>query len=102
LPVALVISSRYVEGAKWQPRKISTGHGALELLANTVPARRQPELSLATLQQAASRAHCFKGNRGEASELAKWILAFVERVAPRERRAQPSTGSNHRHRATPA
>lgn len=102
LPVALVISSRYVEGAKWQPRKISTGHGALELLANTVPARRQPELALATLQQAASRAHFFKGNRGEASELAKWILAFLEELAPRESRAEPSAGSNKRDRSTEA
>jgi hypothetical protein len=88
LPVALVISSRYVEGAKWQPRKLSAGHGALELLANTVPARRRPELSLATLQQTASRAHCFKGNRGEAGELAKWILEFIEKVSSQEKNAR--------------
>jgi hypothetical protein len=80
IPVALVISSRFVKGARWQPRKISAGKGALELLANTVPARRQPELSLATLQQAASQAHFYKGNRGEASEMAKWIVALVEEL----------------------
>jgi hypothetical protein len=93
LPVALVISSQYVAGAKWQPRKISAGHGALELLANTVPARRQPQLSLATLQQTASRAHFFKGNRGEAGELAKWILEFTERVGSQEKSTPLSKSS---------
>lgn len=78
LQVALVISSRYVKGARWQPRKISAGQGALELLANTVPARRQPELSLATLQEAASQAHFYKGNRGEASEMTSWVVDFVQ------------------------
>jgi hypothetical protein len=99
LPVALVISSRFVKGASWQPRKISAGQGALELLANTVPARRQPEVSLATLQQAASQAHFYKGNRGEASEMAKWIVALVEGL-PTAGGPKYSTGSNHRHSAT--
>jgi len=84
LPVALVISSRFVRGARWQPRKMSAGQGALELLANTVPARRQPELSLATLQRAASQARFYKGNRGEASESARWIVALVEELTTGE------------------
>jgi hypothetical protein len=71
----------------------------LELLANTVPARRQPELSLATLQRAASQARFYKGNRGEASEMAKWIVALVEEL-PTGEGPQSSTGSNHAHHAT--
>lgn len=98
LPVALVISSRFVKGASWRPRKISAGRGALELLANAVPARRQPELSLATLQQAASQAHFYKGNRGEAGEMAKWIVALVEGLTADG--PQYSTASNHGHFAT--
>jgi hypothetical protein len=97
LPVALVISSRFVNGATWQPRRISAGQGALELLANTVPARRQPELSLATLQQAASQAHFYKGKRGEAGETAKWIVASAEELRTEGR---SSTGSNHEQSAT--
>jgi hypothetical protein len=97
LPVALVVSSCYVEGATWQPRKISAGHGTLELLANTVPARRQPELSLTTLQHAASQAHFFKGNRGEASELANWILSFVEELS--RERSSVSRASSHLDRS---
>lgn len=99
LPVALVISSRFVKGARWQPRKITAGQGALELLANTVPARRQPELSLATLQRAASQARFYKGNRGEASEMAKWIVALVEEL-PTIDGSRFSTGSNHAHNPT--
>jgi len=94
LPVALVISSRYIEGANWRPRKISAGQGALDLLANTVPARSQPERSLATLQRAASHAHFFKGNRGEAGDLAKWILEFIKKVSSQEESTPPSTSSN--------
>ena len=94
LPVALVISSRYVESTDWQPRRISAGQGALELLANTVPARSQPERSLVTLQRAASHAYFFKGNRGEAGDLAKWILEFIEKVSSQEKSTPPSTSSN--------
>jgi len=102
LPVALVISSRYVESTNWQPRRISAGQGALELLANTVPARSQPERSLATLQRAASHAHFFKGNRGEASEIAKWIFGVVEELASHRRMTRPSVRSSAGRRSTPA
>jgi len=40
LPVGLIVISRYRAGARWRPRSLSAGQGVLEVLANTVPARR--------------------------------------------------------------
>ena len=39
LPVGLVIVSEYKAGARWRPRQLSAGKGALAVLAHTVSAR---------------------------------------------------------------
>jgi hypothetical protein len=74
LPIGLVLVSRYKSGARWRPARLSVGQAVLELLANTVPARRKPEIVLPTLQKAAAAAIVWKGNRGEAEETARLIL----------------------------
>ncbi|HJU56163.1 MAG TPA: hypothetical protein VJ715_16390 [Pyrinomonadaceae bacterium] len=74
LPVALVVASRYRPEAKWRPRRLSAGQGVLELLAQTVSARNQPEKAFATLEQVATRALILKGTRGEASEMVEPLL----------------------------
>lgn len=81
LPIALVAVARYKHKGRWRPNRLSPGRGALELLANTVPARRNPALALATLQQVVSRAPVVKGVRGEASDVAASLLAAVEETA---------------------
>ncbi len=78
LPVGLVVLSHYRPGAKWRPRKLSAGHGVLELLAQTVSARNQPERVFDALQQVATRALILKGARGEAAELAGQLLRLLE------------------------
>ncbi|HWQ34957.1 MAG TPA: hypothetical protein VNQ79_19085 [Blastocatellia bacterium] len=78
LPVGTVIVSSYKAGTRWRPREISAGQGVLELLANTVPARRKPEVVMPTLQRAVSTAVILKGARGEASEVASLILSNAE------------------------
>ena len=40
LPVGLVLMTGYKQGAKWRPRKLSPGKGVLEMLFNTVSARK--------------------------------------------------------------
>lgn len=79
LPVGLVVVSRYREGARWRPRKLSAGQGMLALMDNTVSARREPERALSALQQVASRAAVLKGTRGEATDTAREILALLNR-----------------------
>jgi hypothetical protein len=78
LPVSLVVVSRFRPDAKWHPRTLSPGKGVLELLANTVSARRKPEQAFAMLQQVAAKARVLKGIRGEASAIAQRILEKSE------------------------
>lgn len=77
LPVGLIVVSQYKAGARWRPRLLSAGQGALELLAHTVSARRAPQRALAALQRAVASAPVFKSARGEARETAAAILAAL-------------------------
>jgi hypothetical protein len=77
LPVGLVVISDYKAGARWRPQKLSAGQGALELLAHTISARRQPEVALSTLHRVASRASVLKSKRGEARQVIESILKFI-------------------------
>ena len=74
LPVGMVVVSRYQAGARWRPRRLSEGEGALELMANTVSARRQPEAMLEAIRGVVSRAPVMKGRRGEARQVVEFIL----------------------------
>ena len=74
LPVGLVVVSKYKEGGKWRPRRLSAGQGALALLDNTVSIRRQPGFAFEVVQPLASQAEFLKSDRGEAGEVVKYIL----------------------------
>jgi len=74
LPVGLVLITRYVSGSRFRPRPISAGRAVLELLGNTLPARRRPERVLDTLTQLVSQALVLRGTRGEAEGTARQIL----------------------------
>jgi hypothetical protein len=75
LQARLVVVSQYRPGARWRPRELSEGQGALALLANTVAARRQPETALATIQRVVSGARIINSARGEARQVAEAILS---------------------------
>ena len=77
LALGLVVSTNYKDGARWRPRRLTRGKGVLELMANTVSARSQPELALMVLPAALESARILKGVRGEASEIVKSILERV-------------------------
>jgi hypothetical protein len=79
LSIGLVVISRYKTGARWQPQRLSPGHGVLALLRNTVSARRQPANALATLQQVAANAVILNGRRGEASDVAPRLLKYLDK-----------------------
>jgi hypothetical protein len=78
LPVGVVMVTHYEEGARWRPRKLSAAEGALEMLANTVPARTRPEAALAALKAAAQGAEILKGKRGDARETAAALIARLD------------------------
>jgi hypothetical protein len=78
LPVKLVLMTQFKSGARWRPRKLTAGRGVLEMLFNTVSARRSPERALATLQRVAAQADVLKGVRGNATEVVDSVLKRVE------------------------
>jgi hypothetical protein len=78
LPVGLVVVSPYKPSARWRPRNLSTGQGVLELLANTVSARRKPQAALAALHRAVREAPVIKSARGEAADVATKLLAELD------------------------
>jgi len=74
LPIGLVIVGGYEAGRRWCPEQLSMGQAILELLDNTVPARRKPEVVVSVLRSAVAGAAALKGARGEADETAALIL----------------------------
>jgi hypothetical protein len=78
LPVGLVLMTQFKSGARWRPRKLTAGNGVLEMLFNTVSARRNPQRALATLQRVTSQADVLKGVRGDARKLVPAVLERVE------------------------
>lgn len=74
LQVGMVVVSKYQAGARWRPRTLSEGEGALELMANTVSARRQPEAMLEAIRKVVSLAPVLKGTRGEARHVVEFIF----------------------------
>lgn len=74
LAIGMVVATRYKADACWRPAKLSAGMAVLEMLANTIPARRKPEVVIPTLQRSVMGATALKGARGDAEETARLIL----------------------------
>jgi hypothetical protein len=78
VPVRAVVVTTYRRGAEWAPKLLSTGDGALALLAHVVPARERPAESLRATRRAAEDAVVLEGDRGEAEDLVPLLLAELE------------------------
>jgi hypothetical protein len=79
LPAGLIAFTRHSHGVAWKPYPLSPGRAMLGLLANTVPVRRKPEAALAAVRRVCSEALALEGPRGEAEDVARWLLSRVER-----------------------
>jgi len=79
LKVGLVLMTQYRNGALWRPRKLTAGKAVLEMLFNTVSARRNPERALATLERVTATADVWKGVRGQATEVVPAILERMDK-----------------------
>jgi hypothetical protein len=73
--IGTVIVTRYRRGVDWEPKRMSTGAGALALMANTVPAQERPQESLRVLGRAVAKATVLESDRGEAGPVAAALLA---------------------------
>lgn len=74
IPVGLVVSTRYREGAHWQPHTLTPGETAIALLSNTIRARADPATMLNRLGRSLRVATGIAGNRGDAEETARAVL----------------------------
>jgi hypothetical protein len=74
LPMGMAVICKYEAGAQWQPAPLSQGQGALELLANSVAVRSQPDQTLRRLQKLVRHTVFIQGTRGEAHKAAASIL----------------------------
>jgi hypothetical protein len=79
LPIGLVLLTKYKTGATWRPKRLTSGRAALELLDNTVSARRDPEAALSALRQVVTDAEVLKGVRGEAEQTVPAVLRRLDR-----------------------
>jgi hypothetical protein len=82
LPVGLIVATAFKTGAEWRPRVLTPGQALLALMDNTVLARLRPETALKFLQPVALGATVFKGSRGEACQVAEWLLNEMEKSMP--------------------
>ena len=81
LSVGLVVVTEYKTGARWRPRRLTKGQGALTLLNNSVSIKSRPEAAFPVLKHAASSAPFLKSARGEAKEVVESILSELEKVS---------------------
>jgi hypothetical protein len=80
LPVGLVVVTEYRRGARFRPRPLTQGQGALALLSHAVAARREPARTLDALRPVVARAPVLRGARGEARDAAHAILEALSRA----------------------
>ena len=81
LPLGLVALTEFQAEGQWRMRRLPPGRAALALLANTLPARRWPERSLALVQRIVSQVTVIKGTRGEAAAAVPKILTALAATA---------------------
>jgi hypothetical protein len=78
LPVHAVAVTTFRPGSEWAPKSLTTGEGALQLLAHAIPARDRPTETMRAVTLAARNAILLEGDRGEADNVAPLLLAALE------------------------
>ena len=91
LRAALVVSTRYSEGERFEPQERRPASGMMFLMANTVLALERPRFALERLIPMARDATILEG-RGEADEAAAWLLRHPDLGTPDVTPAAPEPG----------
>lgn len=74
LPVGLVVVTEFRPDTRWRPRRLSPGRSILELMANTVPARRRSQGAITIFRKLVSTAPVLRGARGDVEGVADALL----------------------------
>jgi hypothetical protein len=78
LPVKMILITQFEENAAWNPWKLKTGEGIMEVLPHTIPTRLNPAFTLKVLSLMASRAIIAKSVRGEAKLILPVLIDYLE------------------------
>ena len=90
---ALIAITRWSAGSHWDPVPRGPGIGALALLSNAVAARPRTDATMRAISLAVDGAMVLEGDRGEATETAKLMLATLDAMVP----SAPQAASLHDH-----
>jgi hypothetical protein len=78
LPIGLIVSSPYQQGARWQPKTLSPGSALLEMLSNAVAAQYAPDRVMSTLERVVLSTCAIQSRRGDAARAADRIIEWAE------------------------
>lgn len=78
--VGVILVSKYIKRAKFQPKLMSSGEGIIESIANSVSIRQNPEFVLKVLGKIMNQAKVVKTNRSEAKKFADKFLPYLEEL----------------------
>ncbi len=81
IPIGVVLLTEYIENATWQPEQLTAGQGIMEVIPHTIPRRFNPEFSLKVLNTSVRDAIILKSPRGDASDFALKLLAFIDNLS---------------------
>lgn len=81
LRVTHVVFTQYTPGAGWDPKPLSSGMAALEMLRHAVPVQRTPQRVMKALARMMDGAEAAQSLRGEAPETAGALLAMLRSEA---------------------
>ena len=78
LRVRWILDTTYCVGSPWCPKPIAPEHAFLRLFDNTVIAKLDPERVLPVLRSVVCQSNALHSKRGEAKEVAEWLLSSID------------------------
>ena len=78
VPIRAVLLTEYGENAQWDPKRLTTGQGIIEMIPHTIARNSNTEFSLKVLNTAVRDAIILKGLRGDARDFATKFLFFFD------------------------
>lgn len=80
VPIGLILFTRYEDGARWHPRRLSPGASLMGLLRNSVAVQLAPRRVLSVLRRAAQHAVAAETPRGEAESAGSALRQWMESI----------------------
>ena len=86
VPVSLVALARFQAGSRWQPRSLSSGQAALEVMQSTVPTLFEPENAAMTVLHRRPRHDAYKSRASRGEALWETVEKLMQQAAAWKKR----------------